>query len=83
MARSLPIPPPGFNDLSADEKIEYVQALWDSIEGPSESEPVPDWHLEVVRERVARHRAHPEEALPWEEVRDELIRTLRESNPRQ
>jgi hypothetical protein len=23
------IPPPGFDELSAEEKLEYVQALWD------------------------------------------------------
>jgi len=23
------LPPPGFDDLSPDEKIEYIQALWD------------------------------------------------------
>jgi len=51
----------------------------DKIEVPPESDSVPDWHLEIVRERLARHRAHPEEALPWEEVRDELLRSLRES----
>jgi hypothetical protein len=66
MFRALPLPPPGFDDLSADEQIEYVQALWDT-----------NCHLEIARERLARYRAHPEEALPWEEVRGELLRTLR------
>lgn len=53
----------------------------DTIEAPLEDEPVPDWHLEIVRERLAQHRAHPEAVLPWEEVRDELLRELREHKP--
>ena len=81
MARALPLPPPGFDELSADEQIEYVQALWDRIEAPPEEEPIPDRHLDIARERLARYRAHPEEALPWEEVRDELLRSLRERKP--
>jgi putative addiction module component (TIGR02574 family) len=78
MARTLPLPPPGFDDLSEDEKLVYVQALWNRIEASREDEPIPDWHLEIVRERLAEHRAHPEAVLPWEEVRDELLRELRE-----
>ncbi|HEX5716691.1 MAG TPA: addiction module protein [Thermoanaerobaculia bacterium] len=60
MARALPLPPPGFDELSADEKIVYVQALWDRIEAPRENEPVPDWHLEIVRERLAEYEADPD-----------------------
>jgi hypothetical protein len=29
MAKPVPLPPPGFDDLSVDEKIDYVQSLWD------------------------------------------------------
>lgn len=60
MARPLPLPPPGFDELSADEKIVYVQALWDRIEAPRKDEPIPDWHLEIVRERLAEYEADPD-----------------------
>ncbi len=72
MARTLPFPPPGFDDLSPDEKIMYVQALWNRIEASREDEPIPDWHLEIVRERLAEHRAHPEAVVSWEEFRDKM-----------
>jgi hypothetical protein len=29
MNRSLPIPPPGFDELPTDEKVRYVETLWD------------------------------------------------------
>lgn len=60
MARTLPLPPPGFDELSADEKIVYVQALWDRIETPLQDEPIPDWHLQIVRERLAEYEADPD-----------------------
>ena len=31
MANPVPLPPPGFDDLSVDEKIDYLQSLWDRI----------------------------------------------------
>jgi hypothetical protein len=31
MAKPVPLPPPGFDDLSVDEKIDYLQSLWDRI----------------------------------------------------
>lgn len=72
MAWPLPFPPSGFDELSADEKIVYVQALWDRIGASHGDELIPDWHLEIVRERLAEHRAHPEAVIPLEEFRDEM-----------
>ena len=31
MSKIVPIPPPGFDDLSVDEQIDFVQSLWDRI----------------------------------------------------
>jgi hypothetical protein len=31
MAKAVSIPPPGFEDLTPDEKVEYVQDLWDYV----------------------------------------------------
>jgi putative addiction module component (TIGR02574 family) len=60
MAQSLPIPPPGFDALSVEEKIEYVNSLWDRIAIRPEEVPVPDWHRQILEERLARDDAHPE-----------------------
>jgi len=31
MPKPVPLPPPSFDDLSVDEKIDYLQSLWDRI----------------------------------------------------
>ena len=77
MARPLPFPPPGFDDLSAEEKIDYLQALWDRIAEAPDDVSVPDWHLEIVEQRLAAHRDHPERVVTWEEAEADILSRLR------
>jgi len=72
----LPSPPPGFDELSVDEKLEYIQSLWDRIANDESSVPVPEWHREVLRERLEDRRLNPDDGLDWDEVRDQLKRDL-------
>lgn len=77
MGHALPIPPPGFDDLNVDEQIEYVQALWDRIAAKEEAVPVPDWHREILDERLADLEAHPDASRPWDEVKADLFKSTR------
>jgi putative addiction module component (TIGR02574 family) len=72
------IPPPGFDELSGEEKLEYVQALWDRVSEHPEDVPVPDWHREVVAQRLAAHRGGDMTSRPWSEVREDLLTRLRD-----
>ena len=56
MSQNLPLPP-GFDALSVEEQIDYVQALWDYIAARREAIPVPDWHREILAERLAAYDA--------------------------
>ena len=76
MARALPLPPPGFDELPVEDKIDYVQALWDRIAARQEDVPVPEWHREVLKERVAAFEANPDEGRLWEEVEADLLKGL-------
>ena len=71
------LPPPGFEELSAEEKLEYVQALWVHVSEHPEDVPMPDWHREIVSERLAAHRRGDAVVRPWSEVREELLTRLR------
>ena len=64
----LQIPPPGFEDLSIDEQLEYVERLWDHIAAHPERVPVPDWHRRVIQERLKSDSS----SRPWSEVREDL-----------
>lgn len=74
MGNALPLPPPGFDELNIDEQIEYVQALWDRIAAKEDRVPIPDWHREILDERLADLQANPNASRPWEEVRAELLK---------
>lgn len=71
------LPPAGFDELSPDEKLEYIQALWDRFAEHPEEVPVPDWHRQVIAERLSAYRRGEMTARPWSEVREELLERLR------
>jgi putative addiction module component (TIGR02574 family) len=81
MPRTLPLPP-GFDDLTVDEQLDYVQSLWDRIATRPEDLPVPDWHQRVLQERLEAHRADPGAARPWEEARAEITEKLKQHRSR-
>jgi putative addiction module component (TIGR02574 family) len=70
---SAPIPaPPGFDDLSVEQKLDYLEALWARIASKPDQIPVPDWHRQVLADRLAKYRAGQGTGRPWSEFRDEL-----------
>ncbi len=73
MTQASPFPPPGFEDLSADEKLDYVQSLWDHIRADPAVVPIPEWHLRILEERLAEYEANPDPGRPWEEVLQEIF----------
>jgi hypothetical protein len=70
-------PPPGFEDLAIEEKIAYVQALWDLIILRPADVPVPEWHRAVIAERLAEARSIDAPVRSWSEVRADLHARLR------
>ena len=72
MPKSVPLPPPGFDDLSVDEKIDYLQSLWDRIAATPETIPVPDWHREILDERLKDLNADPGSGDTWDVVQERL-----------
>jgi len=62
------LPPPEFSDMSSED-WEYMTAGPDKV-------PVPEWHLELLREREARYQRDGIEGTPWEEFEKELDEIL-------
>jgi putative addiction module component (TIGR02574 family) len=77
MSQTLPLPPPGFDSLTIEEQIDYVQSLWDHIAARPEQVPVPDWHKEILNERLASYRANPGKAKSWDEFEPDLAAELK------
>jgi len=58
-------------ELSTEERLHLIESLWDSL--PPHDVPVPDWHKEVLEERLEDHRRNPDDSVSWEELKDELF----------
>jgi putative addiction module component (TIGR02574 family) len=82
VANVVPIPPPGFDDLTPEEKVRYVGALWDRVIDDQANLPVSDAQRMLIRERLAAHQANPRAARPWSEVRREIEETVAERRSR-
>jgi hypothetical protein len=45
-----------------------------AFEGAIEDSEPPDWHREVLQERLDQAERSPEAAIRWEDIRAELVR---------
>ena len=41
------------------DQVRYIQTLWDQISERPEEIPIPESHLQLVEERLRRHRENP------------------------
>jgi putative addiction module component (TIGR02574 family) len=62
--------------LSLAERIELVEAIWDTIAANPASLPIPQAHREELDRRLKDLAGDPDAGSPWEEVRTRL-----EQNP--
>ena len=54
----------GINKLSNDEKLELIDAIEESMI----DDEIPDWHWEILKERIAEADANPGTGIPLDEV---------------
>ena len=74
MSQALKVPPPGFEQLTIEEQIDYVQSLWNVIAARPEKVAVPGWHGEILDERLAEYQQDPDEGVPWAQFRSRLLK---------
>jgi putative addiction module component (TIGR02574 family) len=58
--------------LTVEQRLELIGKLWDEIPDSPEALAVPDWHQQILRERLASADADPQAAIPWEKVEKSL-----------
>lgn len=67
----MPTSPIDFSGLSAEERLELIAELWDSLE-PQEMPPPSAEELAALERRAAEARAHPGAGRRWEDVKRDL-----------
>jgi len=74
MTSEVPFPPPGFDELSMAEQIEYVNKLGERI--PPLPDDISDPDIAFVEERLAYYEKNGMAGMPWEEFRKELLEQM-------
>jgi putative addiction module component (TIGR02574 family) len=68
-----------FDTVPKEQRIAFVQELWDRIAQDPKNVPVPDEHKRILDERLNAYRANPQAGRSWSEMRDRLLAQLRGS----
>lgn len=55
--------------LSVEEQLELVEALWDDIAKRNATPTPTDAQKTELDRRLADHEANPEDSVPWSEVK--------------
>lgn len=61
-----------FSELSADERIQLAEDLWDSLADLAEGMPIPAAHSEEIDRRRAAYLQDHDRGVPWRVVLDEI-----------
>ncbi len=56
-------------DLSASEKLQLVEDLWDDLAAQPSEIPVHDWQKQELARRKANLMSNPASGLSWDEVK--------------
>lgn len=66
--------PEGLAKLSVEDRLKLIEMIWASLQADASKLPIPDWQLEIIRERVAQFRAKPNQGTDADEFLDSLGR---------
>lgn len=54
------------------ERLQLMEALWESMGDDVAEAAIPDWHAEVLAERDDLHKRGLEDASDWEEAKQRI-----------
>jgi len=59
--------------LPLAERLQAMEALWDSLcRDPAQAQSVPNWHQDVLSQRLAALDTGEDVATPWEEAKERI-----------
>jgi putative addiction module component (TIGR02574 family) len=64
-----------FSHLTPAERIELIEALWDSLD-PQQAVPLTPELVDELERRSAEAEANPEAGRTWEEIRADLEKSF-------
>jgi putative addiction module component (TIGR02574 family) len=61
------------NELSVAERLDLIERIWDTLDG-GEGAPIPDWHQDVLDERLNDLKRNPEAGEAWDDVKKRIAK---------
>ena len=71
------VPAAKLQELSVSERLQLIEDVWASLCESPETVDVPDWHRAELDKRLAAHERDPGAATPWDEVKADILASLR------
>jgi putative addiction module component (TIGR02574 family) len=63
--------------LSIDERLRLAEAIWESISSEPGQPELTEAQQQELERRLAAHTASPENVVPWEEVKAQVLARAR------
>jgi putative addiction module component (TIGR02574 family) len=63
----------GIDQMTIDERIALVEAIWDNIAATPNEIPLTDAQQQELARRLAAHKADPSKVTPWEVIKAEAL----------
>jgi hypothetical protein len=70
----MPLPILPLSEMSVEEKLQTMEALWESLSSDPDTVQSPDWHEEELRERERRIATGETKFISWEKAKADLDR---------
>ena len=67
----------GIDRLSAGERLQLAEEIWDSLEAELPEFPLSDAQKQELDRRIAALEANPDAVVPWEEVQARALARFR------
>ena len=58
--------------LSREEKLRVMEAIWEDLSNEEEQVESPDWHKKTLQETKRRLSTGQEKIVDWQEAKEEL-----------
>jgi len=62
------------DEFTLPERLELLARVWDSLLDSSELPPMPEWHRDVLDQRLAEADANPGDTIPLDQLQAYLDR---------
>jgi hypothetical protein len=66
--------PLDIDQMTIEEKLQTMEALWNDLCRHQEAVPVYEWHKDILKERESLIEQGSAEFLTWEQAKDDITR---------